>query len=175
MSRLYYAWSSNGGDSWQGNIPVGPQFNSLIGWPMQNKIGDYYDMESDLLGANLACSATHNGEQDVYFLRIGPEDCDASGLADAEQIAGDASLDCNADGILDACQIAAGTLIDANKDGIPDECACRADWNDDGFVNSQDLFDFLVDFFALDADFNGNGVTDSQDFFDYLGVFFAGC
>ena len=60
------------------------------------------------------------------------------GLDTAEQIAADASLDCNGDGILDACQIAAGTLIDANKDGIPDDCACRADWNDDGFVNSQD-------------------------------------
>jgi hypothetical protein len=49
-----------------------------------------------------------------------------------------------------------------------------ADFNGDGSVNSQDLFDFLAAFFAGDADFNGDGVTNSQDFFDFLTVFFAG-
>lgn len=49
-----------------------------------------------------------------------------------------------------------------------------ADFNGDGVVNSQDLFDFLQAFFASDADFNGDGVTNSQDFFDYLAAFFRG-
>ncbi len=52
---------------------------------------------------------------------------------------------------------------------------CRANWNGDDAVNSQDFFDFVTDFFAGQADFNDNGVTNSQDFFEFLLVFFAGC
>jgi hypothetical protein len=52
---------------------------------------------------------------------------------------------------------------------------CRADYNNDGIVNSQDFFDMLSGFFAGDADFNGDGVTNSQDFFDFLTEFFIGC
>lgn len=74
------------------------------------------------------------------------------------------------------------TLFDFNDDGVIDgddriyiEASCRADWNKDGVVNSQDFFDFLSAFFILRADFNFDGYTNSQDFFDYLVVFFAGC
>jgi hypothetical protein len=55
--------------------------------------------------------------------------------------------------------------------GVP----CPCDWNDDAILNSQDLFDYLTDFFAGNADFNGFGGTNSQDFFDYLVCFFTGC
>jgi hypothetical protein len=50
-----------------------------------------------------------------------------------------------------------------------------SDYNQDGVLNSQDLFDFLVDFFANNADFNNDGHTNSQDFFDFLTDFFQGC
>jgi hypothetical protein len=54
---------------------------------------------------------------------------------------------------------------------------CMADFNGDGVVNSQDFFDFLGRFFALDvrADVNADGVVNSQDFFDFLVQFFKGC
>jgi hypothetical protein len=55
--------------------------------------------------------------------------------------------------------------------------ACGADFNGDGTANSEDFFDFLAAFFALDpaADFNHSGTVDSQDFFDFPTAFFAGC
>ncbi len=57
----------------------------------------------------------------------------------------------------------------------PPECA--ADFNDDGFANSQDFFEYLTAFFASDisADFGGDGIVNSQDLFDYLVAFFEGC
>lgn len=54
------------------------------------------------------------------------------------------------------------------------ELVSPADWNNDGFVNSQDFFDFLAAFFAGSADFNADGFTNSQDFFDFLSAFFVG-
>jgi hypothetical protein len=55
------------------------------------------------------------------------------------------------------------------------ERACFADWDFSGEVNSQDFFDFLTAFFAVEADINHDGLTTSQDFFDFLTGFFEPC
>ena len=102
LSELFYAYSTDGGKTWSENIAVTPQFDSWIGFPRQNKIGDYDEMISDKLGAMVAYSATFNGGQDVYFLRI--------------------DIDCNENGLHDGDDIASGRSKDVNGNGIPDEC-----------------------------------------------------
>ncbi|MCP4898538.1 MAG: exo-alpha-sialidase [bacterium] len=73
-SRIHYTWSTDGGTNWATSEPVTPAFDPHLGWPQQNKIGDYYDMVSMPKGPLAAISATFNGEQDVYFLAhsVGP-------------------------------------------------------------------------------------------------------
>ena len=48
-------------------------FDPHVGWPNQNKMGDYFDMVSDNSSAHLAWANTLNGEQDVYYGRITPQ------------------------------------------------------------------------------------------------------
>jgi hypothetical protein len=156
VSELYYAWSHDGGRTWSPNLVASPPFDSFVGWPQQNKLGDYYDMISDEGGVNLAYAATFNGEQDVYFVRLGdcngngvhdsfdiadqtsldvngngvPDecepDCNGNGIPDDWDIATGVSGDCNANGVPDDCDVADGTSVDANRDGLPDECAICA-------------------------------------------------
>ncbi len=144
MSELFYSSSTDGGVTWSTNTQLSPVFNSWIGWPQQNKIGDYYDMISDDVGANLAWAATFNGEQDVYYLRIGDYDCNGNGVGDTEDLKNGDSADCNKNGIPDECEIAAGTLPDKNGNGIPDECEIPGDLDGDGTVGANDLLILLA-------------------------------
>ncbi len=54
---------------------------------------------------------------------------------------------------------------------------CPADFNQNGVLNVQDIFDFLGAWFAADprANFNGVNGLSVQDIFDFLGAWFAGC
>ena len=70
LSALYYSSSNDGGVTWSPNEQASPVWDSTVGWPKQDKIGDYYHMISRTHGADLAWAATFNGEQDVYLLRI---------------------------------------------------------------------------------------------------------
>ncbi len=69
-SELFHSSSTDGGLTWSPNQALSPPFDPHLGWPQQNKIGDYYDMVSDADGAHVAWAATFNGEQDVYYLRL---------------------------------------------------------------------------------------------------------
>ena len=122
-SELYYSYSTDTGLSWSPNLALTPAWDPHLGWPNQDKIGDYYDMVSDDACANLAYAATLNGEQDIYFLRIG---------------------DCNGNGVHDGADIASGTSTDANGNGVPDECEVPGDLNCDGAVNADDIDPFVL-------------------------------
>jgi hypothetical protein len=71
-SQLFYSYSRDGGNSWSPNVAVSQPFNPLIGYPNQQKMGDYMTIVSDLRGGNVAYCATFNGEQDVYYARVAP-------------------------------------------------------------------------------------------------------
>ena len=144
LSELFYSSSTDGGVTWSANTQLSPVFNSWLGWPNQSKMGDYYDMISDNVGANLAWAATFNGEQDVYYLRIGDYDCNGNGIGDTDDLANGDSGDCNKNGIPDECEIAAGTLLDKNGNGIPDECEGVSDIDGDGMVGASDLLLLLA-------------------------------
>ncbi len=178
MSALYYSSSNDGGRSWSASVAISPVFDSHTGWPVQQKIGDYIGVVSDEVGANVAYTATFAGGEDVYYVRIGPYDCNGNGIADDIDIAQGVEADCNGNGVPDVCEIAAGDLVDADGDGVPDVCQqCPADLNGDGSVDVLDFFAFITLFANQDlaADINDDGVIDVLDFFAFITAFSAGC
>ena len=71
-SQLFYSYSLDGGNSWSPNVAVSEPFDPHLGYPNQNKIGDYLTIVSDVAGGNVAYSATFNDEEDIYYVRVGP-------------------------------------------------------------------------------------------------------
>jgi hypothetical protein len=163
-------------------VALTAQWDSWIGFPNQDKIGDYYDMQSDDVGADLAFTNTLNGEEDVYYARLGSYDCNRNGIADEIDIASGAAADCNHNGIPDSCELAANPDLDRNHNGILDSCerACDADFNHDGDTGTdQDIAAFFACLSGNccaacgSADFNGDGDigtdADIESFFRALG------
>lgn len=68
-SSLYYSFSTDSGVTWSANERLSNSFDPHLGWPQQNKMGDYFHMISDDAGFRLAWAGTFNGEQDVYYGR----------------------------------------------------------------------------------------------------------
>lgn len=150
-SEVFYTYSVDGGETWSLPIPVTPPFDPHLGMPSnQDKLGDYYHLISDDAAAYLAYSATFNGEQDVYFLRIPYNDCNSNGVFDDQDIAEGTSQDCNGNGVPDECEqdcngngradecdITDGTLRDDDGDGRPDECL-RIVYVDDDATGAND-------------------------------------
>ncbi len=124
LSQTMYTFSNDGGATWSTPEALGPVWNSIVGWPQQNKIGDYYDIESDNLGFNLAYATTYNGEQDVYFIRWGPRPCD--------------DIDFNNDGsAFDPQDVDAFLSVFSEGPCVPAAAIC----NDIDFNNDGSLFD----------------------------------
>jgi hypothetical protein len=91
FSELYYCYSLDGGVSWAPNHAISPPFNSLIGFPQQNKIGDYLGLVSLDDAACIVYPATFNGEEDLYFIRVDlPITVTISKLDNAVQLSWDA-------------------------------------------------------------------------------------
>ncbi|MFO0857216.1 MAG: sialidase family protein [Phycisphaerales bacterium] len=132
LSRTMYVFSNDAGVTWSAPESLGPTWNSAVGWPQQNKIGDYYDIESDNNGFNLIYSATYNGEQDLYFVRHGARFCD--------------SIDFNNDGSLfDPQDIDALLSVYGEGPCVPATATCYdIDFNNDGSVfDPADIDGFL--------------------------------
>ncbi len=169
MSETFHSFSVDSGYTWAPNVVLTPVWDSHLGWPNQNKIGDYYHMISDTGGANLAYAATFNGEQDVYFLRI-PADCNNNGIEDDQDVVGGApdcngnqipdvcepQADCNTNSVQDICDIASGFSTDCNLNHIPDSCESQTDCNNNGQVD-------FCEIAAGAPDCNGNGAPDDCD------------
>jgi hypothetical protein len=167
VSEVFYSTSANGGATWEPNLQVSPAWDSHIGWPGQQKIGDYCQAVALDDAALLAYAATYNGEQDVYFLRI-PLDttCDCN-----------EPCDCNGNCVDDGQDILVGTSVDFNGDGIPDSCQGFGDMNCDGRPDALDIGPFvqamidpagyLADFpncEIFNADIDKNEALDADDF-----------
>jgi len=71
-SQLFYSYSTDAGTTWSPNVAVSPAFNPFLGYPNQNKLGDYMTIVSDNTGGDVAFAATFNSEQDVYYVRVAP-------------------------------------------------------------------------------------------------------
>jgi len=71
-SQLFYSYSTDAGDTWSSNVAVSASFNPFLGYPGQNKMGDYMTIVSDNTGGDVAYCATFNGEQDIYYVRVAP-------------------------------------------------------------------------------------------------------
>ena len=69
-SQLFYSYSIDGGNTWALNVAVSNSFSPFVGYPNQDKIGDYITVVSDNASANVAYAATFNGEEDIYYVRI---------------------------------------------------------------------------------------------------------
>jgi len=71
-SQLFYSYSTDGGNTWSPNVAVSNSFNPFLGYPNQNKMGDYITIVSDNTGGNVAYAATFNLEEDIYYVRVAP-------------------------------------------------------------------------------------------------------
>ena len=71
-SQLFYSYSLDAGGTWSPNVAVSNSFNPFLGYPNQNKIGDYITIVSDNAGGDVAYPATFNLEEDVYYVRVAP-------------------------------------------------------------------------------------------------------
>ncbi len=187
-SELFYAYSMDAGETWSGNTALSMPFDPSLGYPVQQKMGDYYDMVSDNHGASLAYTATFNGGQDVYYLRIeeilscdfnGDNLCnitDLNAMLAGGPIAGgvsvtpgiDDAFDLTGDGVIDLDDQFAWLSQAGAENGLASSYKL-GDANLDGVVDGSDFILWngqkFTDSLRWDrGDFNGDGFVDGADF-----------
>lgn len=175
---------------WLGRMGALPQYLDPTDWRVTAIFGTTY--------ATSASGTAGDGAEYIWTDALGIESGDQNG--DEEVDALDRALIANyiaandggwqdADGLVNGSVTIPGfgvefDVSDLNYDGRVDcldlvrfagSACCRADWNADGTLSVQDLFEFLFSWFAGRADFNQDGATSLQDLFDYLGQYLAGC
>ncbi len=91
-SQLFYSFSIDGGVTWAPNVVVSDSFNPFLGYPNQDKMGDYITTVSDDTGGNVAYTATFNGEEDVYYVRVAPSGGGNLSLTSAASVKGGFSI-----------------------------------------------------------------------------------
>jgi len=122
-SSLYYSFSDDGGATWSTNRRISDDFDTTIGFPVQQKIGDYNQIRSDSLGVHTVYAATYNGGQDLYWLR--EYTCGRPGDLNGDRLH-------DGDDIQDFVDVLAG--VETNPDII-----CRGDLNGDGVTDEADV------------------------------------
>jgi hypothetical protein len=122
-SQLFYSFSNDEGRTWSENVAVSNSFNPFLGYPNQNKMGDYITVVSDNSGANVAYTATFNGEEDVYFVHVSASTCgvaadfrrnDAAGWITEDNSSAPGAGWFNGDGTIFAAAPAAKTSVTPN-------------------------------------------------------------
>ncbi|HEY2714541.1 MAG TPA: hypothetical protein VGI60_18675 [Chthoniobacterales bacterium] len=91
-SQLFYSYSTDGGLTWAANVAVSNSFNPFLGYPQQDKMGDYMTIISDNTGGDVIYAATFNGEEDVYYVRVAPAGSTLS-LTSAQSVKGGFGID----------------------------------------------------------------------------------
>ena len=126
LSALYYSYSTDAGNTWSQNEKLSDYFDPHVGWPNQQKMGDYFHMISDETGANLAWAATFNNEQDVYYSYI------TSGAVPVELVSFNSSVDRN------IVSLSWSTATEINNRGFEIERSTdKANWTNIGFVEGK--------------------------------------
>jgi hypothetical protein len=190
-SQLFYSYSFDAGESWLGNTPLTDPFDQSLGYPNQDKLGDYYDMMSDNTGVYVAYAATFNGGQDVYFLHIDAEIlCDFDNdrlcqISDINDLLSEGPIadgvvvtpgvndqfDLNGDGIIDLADRDRWLALAGSQNGLMSPYKV-GDANLDGTVDGVDFTLWNANKFTLtllwdEGNFNGDAANDGQDFLEW--------
>ncbi len=130
-SALYYSNSIDGGVTWSANQRISDAFDTTIGYPVQQKIGDYNQIVSADEVVHIIYAATFNGGEDIWYLPIAPF------------VAGDL----NCDGRVDFGDINPFVLALTNPPAYavryPGCPILNGDINGDGFVDFGDINPFV--------------------------------
>lgn len=190
-SELFYSSSFDGGQSWSDSSTLSDPFANLVGFPQQDKLGDYYDMISDNTGAHLAWAATFTGGQDVYYLRIDADIlCDFDddrlcGVSDINEMLSEGPIadgvpvipgvndqfDLNGDDVIDLDDRDDWLALAGSQNGLMSPYLV-ADSNLDGTVDGGDFLNWNEHKFTAtllwdEGNFNGDSFNDGLDFLEW--------